>query len=128
MFTVADAFNRTIKLYQTMTALRGKGIRGNGGLNKESETASKVPFCDSISSSSCEREEFSEREKISNPLSQSLTTQNKSVLSYSVPKRDPKAPFPKGGLSAAEIIKNPALSRLLVLAARKVKEQREKQK
>lgn len=122
MFTVADAFNRTIKLYQTMTALRGKGIGGNGGLNKESETATAVPFCDFISSSSCERE------KISNPLFQSLTTQNKSVLSYSVPKGDLKAPFPKGGLSAAEILKNPALSRLLVLAAKKVKEQREKQK
>ena len=32
-------------------------------------------------------------------------------------------PVPKGGLCARDVLKNPALARLLVLAARKVKEQ-----
>ena len=34
------------------------------------------------------------------------------------------ATYPKGGLSALDLLKNPALARLLVLAAKKVKEQR----
>jgi hypothetical protein len=78
-FFVADAFNRTIKLYQTVSSLSQKDGRG------------------------VERDE-----------AKSLSTTGEAVTR---PKR--------GAISVKDVMKNPALARLMVLAAKKVKEQRE---
>lgn len=77
---VADAFNRTIKLYQTVSSLSQKDGRG-----------------------------------IDTDTAKSDSTAEEAVSR------------PKGGaISVKDVMKNPALARLLVLAAKKVKAQREK--
>ena len=78
-YFLADAFNRTIKLYQTVTSLSQKDGRGvdREGLDPSS-TAEEAP------------------------------TRSKT-----------------GAFSVKDVLKNPALARLLVLAAKKVKKQRE---
>ena len=96
-----------------------------GDVNKETKIATTDHFFDSLSSSFSEGQKLNEREKITEPLITSLSSPNESNVSPSVPKGEIKVPVSNGSLSAAEILKNPALSRLLVLAARKVKMQRE---
>ena len=109
-----------------MTALRGKGVAMKGDVSKETKTATTANFCDSNSSSCSEGHKLNEREKITEPLLTSLPSLNDSNVSPSVSKGEIKVPVSNGSLSAAEILKNPALSRLLVMAARKVKMQRER--
>lgn len=93
----SDAFNRTIKLYQTMAAL-GVPITAHGGSSNKYQAGDV---------------------SASNSLSRAAEATDASV---SVPAAKPA----QKGMNVKDVLKNPALAKLLVTAARKLKAHEEK--
>lgn len=88
----SDAFNRTIKLYQTMAAL-GVPITAGGASNVS---------------------KYSKDESGSTPHGQ----ETRGVESSGT---EQAAPTVRKGMNVKDVLKNPALAKLLVTAARKLK-------
>lgn len=92
----SDAFNRTIKLYQTMAAL-GVPITAHGG----SGSGNKYQADDATVSDQ--------------PLRTAESTTDASASASATTKPAQK------GMNVKDVLKNPALAKLLVTAARKLK-------
>ncbi len=92
----SDAFNRTIKLYQTMAALGVPITASSGGASKYGS------------------------DRPAEPTGSSSTTGANSVAGSG-------APAPKKGINVKDIMKNPALAKLLVTAAKRLTEHQKKE-
>ena len=113
-----------------MAALRKDGV-GRGTDRNENDDINIIAPLSGISLPHKKGSEECTEKKIENlsifpcslPIHLSTTLNNSlSIAPDSVSAL--KSTVPKGGLSAKEILKNPALARLLVLAAKKVMKQR----
>lgn len=127
----SDAFNRTIKLYQTMASL---GVPITTTEDSAAQTDSAAVLDGSIQTKPIESSsvditlssEANESSQPQPPLPQQQQ-QNKQQLQYPQSGCDRKAGS-KGGINVKDVMKNPALAKLLVNAAKKVKaEQQMKQ-
>jgi hypothetical protein len=115
----SDAFNRTVKLYQMMSKLGNESGTTLGG---------KYSSSPSQRGNEREREGEEKREDEEGKTRSSASMESKPTKKgFTLKKSLTPSPFPPSphcgvGFSAKDIAKNPAMARMFILAAKKVKE------